>query len=376
MIEVAVRVAAGEHLGALRARVLDQLDDALARAVVDHRADHRALVARVADRRACPPARPAWTPSSAATERSATIRSVDMQIWPEFMNAPKLAASAAASRSASASTTSGALPPSSSRQRLRCSAHFSAMILPTSSRAGEVHAPHRRMGDQLVDHVGRVLGRVDDQVDRAGRQPGVDERAHDRGVRARALLGRLQHDRVAVGQRRRDRARGEDHRRVPRRHPDHHAGGLAHAHRERAGHVGRDHLADDGVGLRRRLAQHPRREVAVEHAPPERAADLLGHDRRRCRARRSISRSAARLSSVRRSPARGTRPAGERVARRLDRPPRVLAPRRRRDRHGLAREAGRCARTCRRPRPPPTRRRSAVAAARDQPSSSAPPPVS
>ena len=54
-----------------------------------------------------------------------------MQIWPEFMNAPKLAASAAASRSASASTTWGALPPSSSRQRLSCSAHLTATIRPT-----------------------------------------------------------------------------------------------------------------------------------------------------------------------------------------------------------------------------------------------------
>ena len=48
-MQVAVGVAAGEHLGALGARVLDQLEDALARGVVDDRADHRALVARVAD---------------------------------------------------------------------------------------------------------------------------------------------------------------------------------------------------------------------------------------------------------------------------------------------------------------------------------------
>ena len=70
-------------------------------------------------------------PSSPATERSTTSFSVDMQIWPENMNAPKLAASAAASRSASGNTTCGALPPSSSRQRLRCSAHFIATIRPT-----------------------------------------------------------------------------------------------------------------------------------------------------------------------------------------------------------------------------------------------------
>ena len=70
-------------------------------------------------------------PKSPATDRSATIRSVDMQIWPWCMNAPKLAAAAASSRSASSSTTSGALPPSSSSTRLRWRPAVSAMIRPT-----------------------------------------------------------------------------------------------------------------------------------------------------------------------------------------------------------------------------------------------------
>ena len=243
---------------------------ALARAVVDHRADHRALVARVAGRRACPRARPASRPARPATERSATMRSVDMQIWPEFMNAPKLAASAAASRSASASTTCGALPPSSSRQRLRCSAHFIAMICPTFEEP--VKFTRRTAGWAISSSTtsgaspGAWMIRL---IAPAGRPASASAR-DDRGVRARALLGRLEHDGVAVGQRRRDRARGEDHRRVPRRHADHDAGGLADAHGERAGHVGGDDLADHRVGLRRRLAQHPRREVAVEHPPAER----------------------------------------------------------------------------------------------------------
>ncbi|MCY1216131.1 hypothetical protein D9M72_279960 [compost metagenome] len=50
---------------------------------------------------------------------STTMRSVDMQIWPELAKAPKMAPSTAASRSASSSTTSGALPPSSSTAGFR-----------------------------------------------------------------------------------------------------------------------------------------------------------------------------------------------------------------------------------------------------------------
>jgi hypothetical protein len=69
--------------------------------------------------------------NSPATDRSITTRSVDMQICPLFMNAPKPAALTASSRSASASTTIGAFPPSSSSVRLRFSAALAAMIFPT-----------------------------------------------------------------------------------------------------------------------------------------------------------------------------------------------------------------------------------------------------
>ena len=69
--------------------------------------------------------------NSPATLLSTMIRSVAMQIWPECMKAPKLAALTASSRSASAITIIGALPPSSSRHFFRCAPHFSAMILPT-----------------------------------------------------------------------------------------------------------------------------------------------------------------------------------------------------------------------------------------------------
>ena len=69
--------------------------------------------------------------NSSATVSSTMTRSVDMQIWPALANAPKTVASTAASTSASPSTTSGALPPSSSRIGLRCFAAICASIVPT-----------------------------------------------------------------------------------------------------------------------------------------------------------------------------------------------------------------------------------------------------
>jgi hypothetical protein len=136
------------------------------------------------------------------------------------------------------------------------------------------------MGDQLVDDRAGVGRLVDDQVHHTRRHARVLERRGDRGVGTRALLGGFEHHGVAVRQRRRHGAGAEDHRRVPRRDPEHHAGRLAHAHREQARDVGRDHLADQAVRLGGRLAEHPGGERAVEHAPSERAAGLLGHDRR------------------------------------------------------------------------------------------------
>ena len=180
------------------------------------------------------------------------------------------------------------------------------------------------MGDQLVDDVLRVLGCVRDEVDHAGRQTGVDERRDDRGVSAGAELGGVQHDRVRVRQRRRDRARREDRRRVPRRDPDDHAGGRAHPHRELPGDVGGDHLADQAVRLRRRFAQHPGRELDVEHCPAEHATGLLGDDPRdlRLTLHQQIRRLVENLAPHRR---RAPRPLRERCAGRVGRGLRVLA---------------------------------------------------
>ena len=68
---------------------------------------------------------------ASATDSTTMIRSVDMHIWPWLKKAPKAAAFTASSRSASSSTSSGALPPSSSRTGFRLRAARSAMIRPT-----------------------------------------------------------------------------------------------------------------------------------------------------------------------------------------------------------------------------------------------------
>ena len=207
------------------------------------------------------------------------IRSVAMQIWPECMKAPKLAALTASSRSASAITIIGALPPSSSRHFFRLRAALLGDDPADLRRAGEVDPPGAGMGDQRLDHLGGVAGIVGQVVDDSLGRAGVLDAANDLGVRPGAELGALQDHGVAVAERRRDRPRAEDHRGVPRRDADHDARGLAASKGHRAGDVGGDHLAGDRIGLGAGLTHHPAGELAVEHPPAEGAAGLLGDDR-------------------------------------------------------------------------------------------------
>ena len=128
------------------------------------------------------------------------------------------------------------------------------------------------------------------------------------------------------------------------------------------------------VGLRGRLAQHARREVAVEHPPAERrrrtssvivAGDLPARAPSAGRPRRSAARAAcpAAVSAHSRNAACAASTARSRV--------RAACGRRERD--GLARVRDRRARTSPRRSPPSTRRRSAAAAAGGQPCSCSPP---
>ena len=192
--------------------------------------------------------------------------------------------------------------------------------------AGEVDPAHGRVGDQLVDHVGGGVGLVGHQVHRAVGQPGVVQRLGDRRVRARAHLRRLQDHGVAEGQRGGHGARAQDHRRVPGRDAHHHARGPAHRHRGQARHVGRDHLAGHGGGLGRGLLEHAGGQVAVEHAPAERAAGLGGHDRGDVL--RALAQQGGRLLQRRAPRGRGSgRPLAEGGRGGVDRGLRVLATR-------------------------------------------------
>ena len=95
----------------------------------------------------------------------------------------------------------------------------------------------------------------------------------------RADLGRLEHHRVAAGERHGDRAHAEDDRRVPRRDAEHDAGRLADRHGDAARLVGRDDLAGDLRGHRGGLAQHAGGEVHVEMGPAGGGAGLGRHQR-------------------------------------------------------------------------------------------------
>ena len=110
-------------------------------------------------------------------------------------------------------------------------------------RAREVDPPHGRVLDELVADPGRLAGRVRDDVQDAGRQARLGEDlAPERAAGDRRPLRRLQHDRVAEHEGRRDRAQREDQRRVPRRDRADDADRLPQPHRHRARDVGRDHL--------------------------------------------------------------------------------------------------------------------------------------
>ena len=201
------------------------------------------------------------------------------------------------------------------------------MIRPTRVEPVKLIAARVRVRDQLLDDAGRVRRRVGEEVDHARRaRRRRRSRAATCGVRARAQLRGLEHDRVAERERRRDGARREDHGRVPRRDADDDAGGRADRHRELAGDVGGDHLAERPVGLRRRLAQHPGGEHAVEHAPAEDAAGLLDH-----RLGDLLLALDHQVGGARehRAPAAGAvrRPRGERGVGGVDRGARVLAAR-------------------------------------------------
>ncbi len=146
-----------------------------------------------------------------------------------------------------------------------------------AGRAGEIDTAYRRMRDQRLDDLPRILRRIGNGIQHAFRQAGLMQGIDDEPVRARADFRGLHHHGVAAGKRRGDRTDTQDDGRVPRRHGKHDAGRLADGHCKAAGPVGRDHLAGDLRRHRRRLAQHVGGKTDVEHRPARRGTGLLGH---------------------------------------------------------------------------------------------------
>ena len=166
----------------------------------------------------------------------------------------------------------------------------SASLPPGLRRAREVDAAHGRVLDELVADRRSLARRVRDDVQHAGRQPRLGEDlAPDQpaDVAATSSDG-FEHDGVAERERRRDRARGEDQRGVPRRDRADDADRPPHAHREPPG------VSDGSTSPDRRVRE--RRGLTKQ----ARARSGAGTSRSR-RCSRSRGRASSTTSSPRRS---------------------------------------------------------------------------
>ena len=205
-------IAAGEDLGARRPRLLDPLEDALARAA-RRSAGRRRSPRRPGRRRRAP--RPwAGTRETARRRRRAGRRSAARRCSSgrRRRRRSRRARVAASSRSASASTITGVAFPSSSLTRLRGAR---SRELPADlARAGERDRAHALVLDEHVADLGR---RPDEDVQPARRQPRLRLELGEQQRRERRLRGRLEHDRAAGRERRRDLVRDEVEREVERR---------------------------------------------------------------------------------------------------------------------------------------------------------------
>ena len=125
-----------------------------------------------------------------------------------------MAPSTAASISASSNTTNGALPPSSSPSFFTPTAACWIQDLADLGRSGEADKAHRGM---LAQHLADLRGFAGEDIEHALRHARLLGQRHQRQRGQRRLVGGLEHDGAAGGQRRRDLA--GDHRagKVPRR---------------------------------------------------------------------------------------------------------------------------------------------------------------
>ena len=178
------------------------------------------------------------------------------------------------------------------------------------------------LGELLADR-SRLARTVGDDVEHSRREAGLGEDLPQQAAGDRRPFGRLQHDGVAVGDRRRDRAQREDQRRVPRRECPGADGLLVPI---AVPGVGRDHLASRLVAGARRLPEQAGREAHLEHAEAEGAAGLAREqlDDLVTAALEDVRR--AQEESAWRAPGRSAT-GGERLRRGLDGAARVLRAR-------------------------------------------------
>ena len=151
---------------------------------------------------------------ASSAERSTRMRERAQQSWPALPNTAPGAAAAAAWMSASANTTLADLPPSSSVTRLIVCAAPAAIVRPTSvepvnatlatSGCSTSRCPQVRPGPATTLTTPSGIP-----------APERDPLELERGQRRQ--LGRLEHDRVAGRERRRELPRGDREREVPRR---------------------------------------------------------------------------------------------------------------------------------------------------------------
>ena len=193
--------AAGHEPGALLLALLDVAAHALALRVRDERAERAAVLERVAgrerllgDRRRDPLGLPSLS-------RGTSMRVSALQVWPELRKHFATPSVTACSRSASSRMTFGDLPPSSSATGFGAWAASSETRRP--ARVEPVNDTMSVSGCETIASPTTGPVPVTRLKTPAGRPDLVDDlRQHERVQRHD--LARLQHDRAAGGQRRRD----------------------------------------------------------------------------------------------------------------------------------------------------------------------------
>ena len=251
---------------------------------------------------------PTTSDSAFATKRSVKasaisscrrMRWIEMQLWPACEKAWSFALSAAVSQSPSALTISGAFEPSS-----RLTFLWGTLLRipqPTGAEPVKVIA---LVSSLLDDRVADLRARAGDDAQPALGQAGLEQDPGQLERRDRGLPGRLQHDRVAGGDRRAELVGDEVEREVegadraddPVGHPHHHAelAGARCRGLHRDGAAGQLAGLDRGEGERLDAARAPRPWRSSAACRPRRRSSAPARRPARRRAPAARSSTAAR----------------------------------------------------------------------------------